>query len=201
MLHPTTREMRNESRTVRLKTLPKIPFQKARTRRQFAGGVHQKYKETFPMRVFQFEDINLQCLPQLWRRCQRVSLRVTGFETRITLQLINHVLHPDKATATLKRQSQTRLRNVTSSNMEAMDQLSNTLTFGWQNMIFGFLSRRRNKNCGRGGQQTIGFRQKHVKLEIMNKTVHQPSNYCNCFLSLSCPHAIVSTRVRDFLDD
>ena len=29
MLHPTTREMRNESRTVRLKTLPKIPFQKA----------------------------------------------------------------------------------------------------------------------------------------------------------------------------
>ena len=76
------------------------------------------------MRVFQFEDINLHCLPQFWRR------------TRTTLQLNNHVLHPDKATATLKQQSQTRLRNVTSSNMEAMNQLSNTLTFSWRNMIF-----------------------------------------------------------------
>ena len=34
---------------------------------------------------------------------------------------------------------------VTSSNMEAMNQLSNTLTLRWQNMIFGFLSSRRNK--------------------------------------------------------
>ena len=67
-------------------------------------------------------------------------------------------------------------------------------------MIFGFLSRRRNKDCGRGGQQTIGFRKKHVKLrrtEIMNKTVHQPSNYCNWILSLSLalmrsfPHVFV----------
>ena len=82
-----------------------------------------------------------------------------GFETRITLQLINQVLHPDRTAATLKQQSQTRLRNVTSGNVETMNRLPNTLTFSWRNMIFGFLSRRCNKNCGRVGQQTASFRQ------------------------------------------
>ena len=152
MPHPITREMRDESRTVRLKTLPRIPFQKAWTRRQFAGGVHFKCKETFSLRVFQFEDINLQRLPQCWRSCQRdplCILSVTGFETRITLQLINHALHPDRTTATLKQQSQTRPWNVTTSNVETIKQLLNTLTFWWWNSIFGFLSRRRNKNCRR----------------------------------------------------
>ena len=124
-------------------------------------------KKPFPLRVLQSEDINRQRLPQFWRICQRDSLymlSVTGFETRITLQLINHVLHPDRTTATLKQQAQARLRNVTSGNVETMNRLPNTLTFSWGNIIFGFLSRRCNKNCRRGGQQTVSFRQGNVKL-------------------------------------
>ena len=65
-------------------------------------------------------------------------------------------------------------------------------------MIFGFLSRRRNKNCRRYRQQMVSFRQKHVELrrmEVMNKTVHQPSNHCNWMLSLApmslSPHVFV----------
>ena len=82
--------------------------------------------------------------------------------------------------------------------MEARNQLSNTLTFSWRNVIFSFWRRRRNKNCGRDGQQTVSCRQKHVQLrrtEIINKTVHQPSNHCNWILSLApmrlFPHVFV----------
>ena len=115
-----------------------VPFGSKRCRgfpsskHEHDGGVHIECKETFPMGIFQFEDVDLQCLPQFWKRCQRDSLcvlSVTGFETRITLQLINHVLHPDRATATLKQKSQTRLRNMTTRNVEVMNQLSNTPTF------------------------------------------------------------------------
>ena len=82
--------------------------------------------------------------------------------------------------------------------MEAMSQLSNALTFSWRNMIFGFLSGRRNKICGRHRQQAASFRQKHVELrrtEVMNKTVHQLSNHYNWILSLALmcmfPHVFV----------
>ena len=111
------------------------------------------------------EDIKFQRLPQFWRSCQRESLcilSVTGFASRITLQLINHTLYPDRTTATLKQQSQIRLRDVNPSNVEIMNQLPNTLTFSWRNIIFGFLSRRCNKNCGRDGQPTVSFRQEKM---------------------------------------
>ena len=132
------------------------------------------------------------------RSCQRDSLcilSVAGFETRITLQLSNHVLHPDRTTATLKQQSQSRLRNVTSCNVETMDQLPNTFTFSWRNIVFGFVRRRCNKNCGRGGQQTVSFRQENVKLnrtEVMNKN-RSPIFESMELDALSCLHVFVST--------
>ena len=130
-------------------------------------------------------------------------LSVSGFETRITQQLINRVLHPDKATATLKRQSQTRLRNVTTGRQHGGDESTfEHAHVQLRNMIFGFLSRRRNKNCRRYGQQMVSFRQKHVELrktEVMNKTVHQSSmNFCpNVFVISLTPetHVLFETMM------
>ena len=78
--------------------------------------------------------------------------------------------------------------------MEAVNQLSKTLTFSWQNMIFGFLSSRRNQNCWRVGHQTIGFQQKTCEAE---EDGDREQNRSLTFESLQL---VISTRVRDFLD-
>ena len=58
-----------------------------------------------------------------------------------------------------------------------------------------------NKNCGRGGQQTVSFRKESGAEEDGGREQNRSPTFESLQLdTLSCLRVFVSTRVRDFLD-
>ena len=131
-----------------------------RTRQRNTGSQCQ-------LRMFdEFEDVNLQCLPQFWRRCRHT----------------NHTALDQPCAASRKEQSQ----------RDFQQHGGDESTFGNAHVLLAkhdlrFLEQEMQQKPA-GEVDNISFRQASVKLrrtEIMNKTIHLSSNHCNCILSLA----------------
>ena len=143
------------------------------------------------MRVFYFEENDLQCLPQFWRRCPaRLAVRSERHWIRDT----NHTA-ADQPFAASKQDNHDAEAKASNSPLKHDHQKrgDDESTFEHVHVPLvkypsRFLEQMKQQKLREMRINTITFRQKHVELrrtEIMNKTVHQPSSHCRWIFSLS----------------